>query len=126
MTALANLAKFTGRCDLFVQIRQRYNLKWSKGDSIASFERFFNPDLTFDVMLKRVKEMMQKLPAYMAAIIKFDCLTRLRPSEAVGAVRLINNREAFAKYCNPQRQALEHFRFPDVFLRQTKKRIPPL
>jgi hypothetical protein len=110
MTALANLAKFTGRYNLFVQIRQRYNLKWSKGDSIASFERFFNPDLTFDVMLKRVKEMIQKLPAYMAAIIKFDCLTGLRPSEAVEAVRLINDREAFAKYYNPQRQALEHFR----------------
>jgi hypothetical protein len=121
MTALANLAKFTGRYDLFMQIRQRYNLKWSKGDSIASFERFFNPDLTFDVMLKRVKEMLQKLPADMAAIIKFDCMTGPRPSKAVKAVRLINDGEAFAKYYNSQWQALEHFRFPDVFLRQTKK-----
>ena len=65
-------------------------------------------------MLKRVKEMIQKLPAYMAAIMKFDCLTGLRPSEAVEAVRLINDREAFAKYYNPQRQALEHFRAPAV------------
>jgi integrase len=84
MTALANLAKFQGKYDKFMQLRERYNLKWSKGDGLASFERFFNDGLNLEVMLRRVKEMMQKLPPNMAAIIKFDCMTGLRPSEAVG------------------------------------------
>jgi hypothetical protein len=54
-------------------------------------------------------------------IIKFDCLTGLRPAEAVESVRLINDKEAFAKYYKPERMALEHFRFSSVFLRWTKK-----
>jgi intergrase/recombinase len=57
----------------------------------------------------------------MAHIIKFACLTGLRPAEAVESVSLINDKEEFTKYYNPERQALERFRFPLVFLRQTKK-----
>jgi intergrase/recombinase len=122
MTALANLAKYTGRYDHWLQLRHRYNLKWSKGDSIASFERFFDDGMNYDVMLQRIKEMIQKLPAQMGTIIKFDCLTGLRPAEAVASVWLINDKEhAFAKYYKPERMALEHFRFPEVFFRQTKK-----
>jgi hypothetical protein len=60
MTALANLAKFQGRYDVFLQIRQRYSLKWSKGDSIQHFNRFFNDELTFDTMLERIREMVDK------------------------------------------------------------------
>jgi integrase len=128
MTALANLAKFTGRYDQWVQLRHRYNMKWSKGDSIESFERFFNDELNFDTMLQRIKEMIRLTPS-IANIIKFDCLTGLRPAEVVESVRLINDKEAFQKYYNPGRNALEHFRFPEVFFRQTKKAyisfIPP-
>jgi hypothetical protein len=40
----------------------------------------------------------------MANIIKFDCLTGLRPAKAVEAVRLINNKDA-PKYYKPERQA---------------------
>jgi hypothetical protein len=66
-------------------------------------------------------EMIQKLPVQMGNIIKLDCLTGLRPAKAVEAVRLINDKEAFAKYYKPERMVLEHFRFPEVFFRQTKK-----
>lgn len=61
MTALANLAKFQGRYDQFLQIRQRYSLKRSKGDSIQHFNRFFNDELTFDAMLQRIRLMIEKL-----------------------------------------------------------------
>ncbi len=54
-------------------------------------------------------------------MIKFCCLTGLRPAEVLESVRLINVKEEFAKYYNPERQALEHFRFSSVFLRKTKK-----
>jgi integrase len=121
MTALANLAKYTGRYDVGLQLRQRYNLKWSKGDSIESFERFFEDGLNYDVMLQQIREMIQKLPLQMANIIKFDCLTGLRPAEAVEAIRLINYVDKTTIYYKPERMALEHFRFPDIFFRQTKK-----
>jgi hypothetical protein len=63
----------------------------------------------------------------MGQIVKFCALTGLRPSETIECARLLNN-EVMAghklvnvKYYNPERQCLEHFRFPDIFLRQTKK-----
>lgn len=67
-------------------------MKWSKGDSMQALARFFNEGLSFDVMLQRVKEMVRQLPSDMAAVIKFNCLTGLRPAEAVESVRLIKER----------------------------------
>jgi len=120
MSALANLSKFQGRYNVFLQIRQRYSLKWSKGDSLQYFERFFNEELTFDSMLQQIKEMMRLLPLFMARIIKFACIIGLRPSEVVECVRLLNSSN-IRHYYNRERQALEHYRFPSIFLRQTKK-----
>src|SRR5215211_154807 len=45
----------------------------------------------------------------------------LRPAEIVESVKLINDKEAFARYYNPERMTLEHYKFPDVFVRATKK-----
>ena len=120
MTALANLAKFQGRYDIFLQIRQRYSLKWSKGDSMQSFARFFNESLDFDTMLQRIREMIAKTPTWTGKIIKWAVVTGLRPSEVVESVRLINSTDEFPKYYNSSRSALEHFRFSQ-FQRQTKK-----
>jgi hypothetical protein len=74
-------------------------------------------------MLQKIKEMMRVLPAHMAEIVKFNLLTGLRPAEAVESVGLLNDGVSAAgtKYYNLEQQALEHFRFPHVFLRQTKK-----
>ena len=125
LCSMANLAKYTGRYDKFQQLRHRYALKWSSGNnSLQSLERFFNPDLTLDVMLQKVREMMQVLPTDMAVVIRFAVLTGLRPSEACESVRLLNSsfsriREK-VEYYNPTAQCLEQFRFPQ-FLRQTKK-----
>jgi intergrase/recombinase len=121
LTALANLAKYQGRYQVFLEIRQRYALKWTSGnDSLQTLQRFFNPDLTLDVMLQRIKEMIRLIPPFLARIIKFACLIGLRPAEVVESVRLINDVN-LSKYYNPERQTLEHFRFPEIFLRRTKK-----
>ena len=57
----------------------------------------------------------------MGQIIKFGCLVGLRPAEIVDSVKLINDKEAFLRYYNPKLMILEHYKFPDVFLRSTKK-----
>lgn len=46
-------------------------------------------------------------------------LIGLRPAEVCESVSLIC--KSTDKYYNPERQALEHFKFPEIFLRQTKK-----
>jgi Archaeal phage integrase len=124
--SITALSKFLGIYDQWQQMRKRYSLKWTNpNQSLQSFERFFNPDLSLDSMLQRIKEMIAKTPLQIGQIIKFACLTGLRPSEVVESVRLLNLSDGGEvdkpKYYNPQRQALEHFRFPDIFLRQTKK-----
>lgn len=128
MTALANLAKYQGRYDQWLTIRQRYNLKWSSGnESLQSFTRFFNDGLSLEAMLQQIHQMIRLLPPSMGKIIKFACLTGLRPAEAVESVRLLNSgdlgrqQQEQQQYYNPERQALEHFRFPEIFLRRTKK-----
>jgi hypothetical protein len=121
LEALANLAKYQGRYDQWLQIRQRYNLKWSNGsNSLQSLQRFFNPNLTLDSMLQRVRNMIEHLPRSMVPIVKFACLTGLRPTEACESVRLLNIGQCTVQYYNQEQQCLEHFRFADIFLRQTK------
>jgi intergrase/recombinase len=47
-------------------------------------------------------------------------LTGLRAAEVVESVRLINDKEAFQKYYDPEQMALLHWKMPQ-FLRATKK-----
>jgi len=53
-------------------------------------------------------------------VVKFACLTGLRPIEACESVRLLNGAVDAPKYYNPSQRCLEHFRFPDIFIRRTK------
>jgi hypothetical protein len=134
MKGLASLSRFLGCYDTWLAIRQRYNLKWSTGnESLAAFERFFDDSKTLDTMLQWVREAIRVLPADMGEIIRFNCLTGLRPNEAIAAISLLNlqknvsnnpgttvSRAHTPQYYNPERQCLEHFRFPEIFLRRTK------
>jgi hypothetical protein len=128
LSALASLSKYQGRYQKFLQMRHRYNLKWTSGnDSIQSFERLFDDSgLDFDTMLARIKEMIKALPAHMAAVIRFNCLTGLRPSEACESVRLLADRDTNRAYYNSERQCLEHWRSPNNSKEPRKKPISPL
>ncbi len=120
MTALASLSKFYGCYDKWLQIRQRYSLKWSSGNNaIQSLQRFFDSDLTLDSMLSKIREMVRVLPEHMGEVIRFASITGLRPSEAVESVRLISG--LVSGYYNQEQQCLQHYKFPDIFLRTTKK-----
>jgi intergrase/recombinase len=120
LVAIANYAKFTGRYDKFQELRRRYNLKWSRTDSMQALQRFFSEDNSLERMIELVRDMAQKLPPHMGDIIRFGTITGLRASEVIESARLIKCGLS-PQYYNPDGQALEHFRFPDIFLRQTKK-----
>jgi len=63
MAALASLAKFQGRYDRFQKFKHSYNLKWSSGqESLQSFNRFFNPDMSLESMLQQIAKMISKTP----------------------------------------------------------------
>jgi intergrase/recombinase len=84
-------------------------------------ERFFNPEMSLDHMLQKIRGMIRVLPAHMAEIVRFACLTGLRPAEAAGSVKLLGVGDISNTYYNQEQKCLEHFRFPSVFIRQTKK-----
>ena len=52
-------------------------------------QRFFNPELSLEKMLDKIREMIKVLPPHMAAVVRHACLTGLRPTEAVESVRLL-------------------------------------
>lgn len=65
--------------------------------------------------------MIAKTPVWVGKILRFAVLVGLRPAEVVESVKLLNCVADSQRYFNEERQALEHFRFPQIFLRQTKK-----
>jgi len=136
MEALTILSKLIGCYDKWQQIRKsNYSLRWTNGnESVQALERFFNPEMSLDSMLSKVRGMIQVLPDRMGQVIRFACLTGLRPGEACVSVRLLNclptsnlshgtpfKSITSNKYYNPEQQCLEHFRYPNIFLRPTKK-----
>jgi hypothetical protein len=63
MKALSCLAKYTGKYDLWLQIRQRYNLKWTSGtESLDALTRFFDDSKSLDTMLQWLRQVRQELP----------------------------------------------------------------
>jgi hypothetical protein len=122
MKALSCLAIFTGQVEEWQQIRKRYRLSWSTGtEKLDAFARFFNQDRTLDTMIQWLREALSVLSTKHASLLFFSTLTGLRGSEAVESIRLLNAGDTGTRhYHNPAAQVLEHFRYPDKFLRRTK------
>jgi hypothetical protein len=57
----------------------------------------------------------------MGQVVKLDVLVGVRAAEVVKSVRLINDEEAFAKYYDPNTMRPQHYKFPKIFFRTTKK-----
>ena len=122
MEALSCLARYTGQVEQWQHIRKQYPLSWSTGtEKIDAFTRFFDDSKSLDVMLDWLKEAMRALPSQYAHLLLFCTLTGMRGSEVVEAVRLITLASNDAKvYHNPERQILQHYLYPNIFIRRTK------
>jgi intergrase/recombinase len=122
MKALTALSKYLGCYETWKKTIKQYNLHWTTGsESMQALQRFFDTNSTLESMLQRIRGMIQVLPVHMAEIVKFALITGLRPSEACESVRLLRSNQQQQQYYNPEQQCLEHFRFPETFLRPTKK-----
>lgn len=123
MEALTAYSKYTGTYQRWQEIRQVYLLKWTNGnESLASLQRFFNQHTSLAHMIETVKKMMRVLPRQMALVIRHALLTGLRPSEACESVRLIRRSVHLnIPYYNQEQQILQHYLYPDIFLRTTRR-----
>lgn len=63
MEALAAYSKHKGSYQRWQEIRKAYSLKWTSDNaSLHAMQRFFNPDLSLNVMIQKIKEMVRLLP----------------------------------------------------------------
>lgn len=124
MKALSSLARFTGQTDNWRIIRQKYGLQWSTGtEKLDAFTRFFDDSKDLDTMIQWLREAILLLPADYANFFLFCTLTGLRGSEAVESVKLLNSPVADPQrkqYYNPEQHILQHYKFPELFIRHTK------
>jgi hypothetical protein len=135
MKALSSVARFTGRSEQWRQMRQQYQLNWATGtEKIDAFTRFFDDSRSLDVMLQWLHEALRALPSQYANLLLFCTLTGMRGSECIESLRLINQRHHQYdikpklgsqimdrhKYYNPERQILQHYLYPQIFIRRTK------
>lgn len=124
MKSLATFSKFLGCYDQWKKIVEKYQLRWAdSGNGAASskglevFQNIYGKN-NFTEMISQLKGAYSRLDEKYASILLYCTLTGLRPAEACASIRLLKERKE--DYLTKDLKVLEHFRFPEVFIRRTK------
>ena len=120
MKALAAFSKFSGCYETWQGIRKQHQLKWTSTDSLSGFHSILKQDGDFSEMVKWIKDAINTYPRF-SNILRFNVLTGLRPAAAIESFNLLLQSEKRNEYLSKDGKMLEHFKFPSVFLRRTKK-----
>ena len=123
LKALSALSKFLGIYEDFKSLVRNYGLKW-KGKSsddliIERLTRTVDSNEVFE-WIRKVKSEVSELSVFM----DFMALSGLRFIEAVNSYNLIVDlakEGRLSEYYNEDREVLEHFRFKELFIRNSKK-----
>ncbi len=121
MSSLSNLSKFLGVYDSWKQTIRNYGLKWENTNSLETFLSILNTNINEAKIW--LLQAVRKLPKNYGTVLVFDALTGLRPTEAVNSCKLItdlNEKNKLSFYLDNDLMMLQHFRFPDLFLRGSK------
>ena len=109
-----------GCYDKWKDIKEKYQLKWSNGNnSLEVFQTIVNNESNYDSMLKWLQETCLQIPKSYANILIYCTLTGLRADEACKSASLIKS--DFSNYFNKETMTLEHFKYPNTFIRRTKQ-----
>ena len=120
MKSLASLSKFMGCYDKWKSIKEKYQLKWSDGNnSLQVFQTIVNNETNYDSMLEWIKDTCSQIPKSYANILIYCTLTGLRADEACKSLSLVKKNQN--NYLNRETMVLEHFKYPNIFLRRTKQ-----
>jgi intergrase/recombinase len=121
MSSLSNLSKYLGIYDQWKQTIRNFGLKWENTSGLEAFLSILNSNVNeTETWLKQV---IQKLPKEYSTVLVFDALTGLRPNEAVMSCKLItelSEKNMLNQYLDKDLLMLQHFRFPELFLRRSK------
>jgi intergrase/recombinase len=120
MKSLATLSKYLGFYDQWKKIIQRYQLKWSNENNTEVFNDIIrNNGNTCNSMVKWLNDTYSKLAKHYGNILLYNTLTGLRPDEACKSIILLQRDRD--NYLRKDLMILENFKYPDLFLRRTKK-----
>ena len=70
-------------------------------------------------MIKWIKQTSLQLSKNYANILTYCTLTGLRPTEAINSINFIN--ADLDNYLDKDKMNLQHIRYPETFIRKTKK-----
>lgn len=95
-------------------------MKWSNGDSsLEIFQNIVNNENNYESMLNWIKDTCSQISKSYANILIYCTLTGLRADEACKSLSLVKNNRN--NYLNKETMVLEHFKYPNIFLRRTKQ-----
>jgi intergrase/recombinase len=118
MGGLAALANFTGEKERWKQIVSKYDLRWNGKNDNGDLVTLLYSN-RFDEMIRELRTILEAIPDDYANYYRFNVATGLRPVEAVNAINLL--RTDYSKYVNQELLVLEHYKYPSMFIRNTKK-----
>jgi hypothetical protein len=119
MESLVCLSKFQGSYNVWKEIKERYQLKWTAPDALGVFQSIFSGEDNYTSMLNWLKTTISKLPSSYSRILIYGTLTGLRPTETFQSIGIIQSE--VSNYLNRDNGILEHYKFPSVFIRNSKK-----
>jgi len=116
MRALSALARFLGVVDEWREVRRRFGLKWTAGEYFPTI--ILSKD-QLSTMINMYREMYEAAGREYQPYLKYVLLTGLRASEALISMKLVREREV--EYVNYELMTLEHYRYPEIFIRKVKR-----
>jgi hypothetical protein len=119
MKSLSVLSKFIGCYDMWKSIKEKYQLKWSSGNSFDAFKKIINEDNSLNSLLDWLNNTTSQISDKYRNILFYCTLTGLRPNEACQSIKLF--KEKIDNYLDKNKMMLKHFEFPDIFIRRTKQ-----
>ena len=125
LSSLIALARFLGCYEQFKALVKAAGVKRSKSSSVDSFLRIMGASGKSEEVLEWLRKAREKVgKPSLSTLLKFAALTGLRKAEAVESfnqiIALSQERGGLENYYNSETGALEHYKYPETFLRTTK------
>jgi intergrase/recombinase len=123
LKAMVNLAKYKGIYEEYKTKLKNHDIKWiNNDDSFSSFLRIVNNNHSnLGEWYRTVQNILRDNERLW---LRFNLLTGLRKQESIDSFNLIisnSQSDNLSEYYNDELGILEHFKYGDIFLRQTKK-----
>jgi len=123
MRALSALAKFLGVYDYYIGLVRNYGLKWSPSIPDSLVLKRLTKVVDSGDMARWVQRFKRAFPLF-SPLIDLMAASGLRVEESIevnNTIISLAKKGRLRYYYNFERQALEHFRFKEKFIRRSKK-----